>query len=80
VTNYATLTGIHDGTRAIIPTNDGGGSSTDIIRRRASSNTQDKSPQFEHRVGERVFGNYIYILSLSNLVSTHQLYLAGRIS
>jgi hypothetical protein len=50
VTNYTTLTGIHDGTRAIIPTNDGVGSSTDIIRRRASSPTQDKSPQFEHRV------------------------------
>jgi hypothetical protein len=49
VTNYTTLTGIHDGTRDIIPTNDGGGSSTDIIRRRASSPTQSKSPKFEHR-------------------------------
>jgi len=49
VTNYTTLTGIHDGTRAIISTNDGGGSSTDIIRRRASSPTQSISPKFEHR-------------------------------
>ena len=49
VTNYTTLTGIHDGTRAIMSTNDGGGSSTDIIRRRASSPTQSKSPKFEHR-------------------------------
>ena len=48
MTNYTALTGIHDGTRDIISTNDGGGSSTDIIRRRASS-LQDKSPKFEHR-------------------------------
>ena len=48
VTNYTTLTGIHDGTRAIMSTNDGGGSSTDIIRRRAPSPTQSKSPKFEH--------------------------------
>jgi hypothetical protein len=53
VTNYTTLTGIHDSTCAIIPMNDKGGSSADIICRRASSNTQDKSPQFEHRVEER---------------------------
>ena len=50
VTNYTTLTGIHDGTRDIIPTNDGGGSSTDIIHRRASSPMQSKSHKFEHRV------------------------------
>ena len=49
-TNYITLTGIHDDTRDIMSTNDGGGSSTDIIRgRRASSPTQSKSPKFEHR-------------------------------
>ena len=35
MTSYTTLAGIHDGTRDVIPTNDGGGSSTDIIRRRA---------------------------------------------
>ena len=35
MTIYTTLAGIHDGARDVIPTNDRGGSSTDIIRRRA---------------------------------------------
>ena len=60
MTNYTTLTGIHDGTRAIMSTNDGGGSSTDIIRRRASSPTQSKSPKFEHHDNIMMFYDVVH--------------------